>query len=569
MTLDLSVLNVNQRIAVEWKSGPLLVLAGPGSGKTRVLTYSVARIISESPGEYFRILALTFTNKAAAEMRERIERLVPESGHRFLATTFHSYAAALLRQHGHHVGLKPSFMILTQDADRQALLDESIRRTNPFPVDYSGERLLPLFTRLTELCISADSAEDILARNNFTDPSGLAKAYRCYRELMIENGCLDFAGLIAEAFHLLKARTGVRKQVQRVYPFVCVDEFQDTNRSQYEILRQIVDPVSKNLFVVADDDQIIFQWRGASPKRLNELKDDFEMKLLQLPENFRCPEKVVGLANRLIANNPRVFRNGVPQSAYDVVQAVDPVRLRRFGCIRDEMSWVARDIAKLDVGARNSCAVLARTRKLLEVAVHELKRCGIRGYLPARKVEFDSGPMRWLHSVLRLANAPGSRERLRRICRAFFEMEEVELSAEEIASHASAEDGDFLRSWSIAALRQDLRSSTERLIRNSVLDSLADRKDFWEFISSSFRWVEDMRAAQNDGENSVDEFVTERETWENLVHTIQQQYGKDGLTLRTLLHELDLSSKAPEPRWAMSPAIPYIRRKGWSSITYI
>ncbi len=563
MNRDLSALNFNQLTAVEWDHGPVLVLAGPGSGKTRVLTHRVVRIISETSGKHFKILALTFTNKAAVEMRERIEALVPESGSRFLATTFHSYAAALLRQHGHHVGLKPNFTILTQDVDRQAIVDEAIRRTNPFTVNHSGERLLPLFTRLTERCVPVDSVEDLLVQNDFTDPGGLANAYRCYRKLMIESECLDFAGLIAEAFDLLRTRSGVRKQVQRVYPFVCVDEFQDTNRSQYEILRQIVDPESKNLFVVADDDQIIFQWRGASPKRLNELMEDFDVRLLQLPENFRCPEKVVELANRLIANNPRVFPSRMPQSACNVVQSSNSARLLRFRCVDDEMSWVAKDIANLNDGERSSCAVLARTRKLLSVAVRELERCGIRGYLPARKVEFDSIPMQWLHSVLRLANAPGSREHLRKVCRTFFEIEEVELSAEEIVSHASAEDGNFLRSWAIAALRQRLRSPTEVLIRSWVLDGLVDRMDFRGYILNSFRWVEEIRVAQSDGDDSMDEFRSERETWENLVGMIQRQYGKDGLTLRTLLHELDLSSKASEPKRGDVPCYTIHSSKGW------
>lgn len=155
--VDLSSLNANQFQAVHWNEGPLLVLAGPGSGKTRVLTYRIARIIEETAGKHFRILGLTFTNKAAAEMRKRIESLVPNAGERTLLTTFHSFGVGLLRQHGHHIGLRPDFAILPQVIDREAVLDEAIERTRleHGEVTYRGEQLLPLVARLLRLQCSS------------------------------------------------------------------------------------------------------------------------------------------------------------------------------------------------------------------------------------------------------------------------------------------------------------------------------------------------------------------------------------------------------------------------------
>ena len=157
--MDLSSLNDNQCKAVQWGEGPLLVLAGPGSGKTRVLTYRISRLIADTPEKHFRILGLTFTNKAAAEMRERVEGLVPNARERVLLTTFHSFCADVLRQHGHHIGLRPDFTILGQAADRQGLLDDAIatvtKEKNQTP--YTGERLLPLITRLLDLGIGAIS----------------------------------------------------------------------------------------------------------------------------------------------------------------------------------------------------------------------------------------------------------------------------------------------------------------------------------------------------------------------------------------------------------------------------
>ena len=150
--VDLSSLNANQLESVNWNEGPLLVLAGPGSGKTRVLIYRIVRIIEETAGKHFRILGLTFTNKAAAEMRKRIESLVPNAGERTLLTTFHSFGVGLLRQHGHHIGLRPDFTILSQAVDREAVLDEAIKRTRAEhgEVNYRGQQLLPHVTRLLD-----------------------------------------------------------------------------------------------------------------------------------------------------------------------------------------------------------------------------------------------------------------------------------------------------------------------------------------------------------------------------------------------------------------------------------
>ena len=303
--MDLSSLNDSQRKAVMWQEGPLLVLAGPGSGKTRVLTYRIARLIEETPEKHFRILGLTFTNKAAAEMRERVEGLVQNVGERVLLTTFHSFCADVLRQHGHHIGLRPDFTILGQAADRQGLLDDAIEAVvdEEGQISYTGERLLPLITRLLDLGVAPAEAGNFLKSRNLNEPEVVGSIYAAYRGLMIEKNALDFGALIAETLRLMEEQTAVKKQIQRVYSYICVDEFQDTNLSQYRVLSHLVNVGTKNLFVVADDDQIIYQWNGANPERLQALRKDFGMAVLQLPENYRCPPEVIDIANELIEYN--------------------------------------------------------------------------------------------------------------------------------------------------------------------------------------------------------------------------------------------------------------------------
>ncbi|MEI6547574.1 MAG: ATP-dependent helicase, partial [Burkholderiales bacterium] len=345
--VDLSSLNDRQMEAAHWQDGPLLVLAGPGSGKTKVLTSRIARIIEESTAEHFRILALTFTNKAAAEMRQRIELLVPGSGNRVLLTTFHSFAGDVLRQHGHLIGLKPDFTIITQEGERIALLDEAIAKADfdNDEHDFSGERLLPLINRMLENDVSSDSVSKMVMALPSDQQEPIQAIYGSYRSHLIACNCLDFPTLIAEAVRIFREAPAVCKQVRRIYKFICVDEFQDTNLSQYHLLTHLINEESKNLFVVADDDQIIYQWNGASPERLNKLRADFGMTLVQLPANYRCPPAVIDIANKLIAHN--AMRSVEKQSlqALKPVAEGDPIRFGGFNTFEEEVSWIASDIA--------------------------------------------------------------------------------------------------------------------------------------------------------------------------------------------------------------------------------
>ena len=541
----------------------MLVLAGPGSGKTRVLTYRIARLIENTPDEHFKILALTFTNKAAAEMRERITSLVPNVAERALLTTFHSFAAGLLRQHGHHIGLKPDFTIMVQDADRHSILDEAIERAKAEHIGQTSERLLPLISRLTENDIAPDQASSVLERGSFDNPGALASVYQLYRSLMIERNALDFVGLIAEALGVIESRAGVRKQVQRIYPWVCVDEFQDTNLSQCKILRQLVNEKTKNLFVVADDDQIIYQWNGASPERLWGLQSDFKMKLLQLPENYRCPHSVVELANNLIAHNYGRFAEKGLSKAHKGASGTPVVTHKQFAQFYDEADWIANTIAKRPQEEREKCVVLSRTKKLLEQIVKALGDHGVSGYLATRKNEFESASLQWLHSILRLANSRSSREHLRRVCETFFTLEGINLDIKDIISHASTESGEYLRSWAVSALNRDELSPTARdLVAESLVPSLLERLDFSRFQGDAIAWLDGLPDMSPDVEGIFDEYQEEKQTWNQLVDEISGQYGKQEVTLHLLLQELDLRSKSPIPERGAVPCFTIHASKG-------
>jgi DNA helicase-2/ATP-dependent DNA helicase PcrA len=546
--LDLSDLNANQRRAVEWRGSHLLVLAGPGSGKTKVLTLRVAKLIADSADEYFRVLGLTFTVKAATEMRERVDGLVGEGRERALLTTFHSFCADLLRQHGSHVGLRPDFAILTQDADREAVLHDAVAKLAETGLDTGdkGHRMLPVIDRLFADCVQDD---DVAAQFQDHETGALAGAlFAEYRRQLVSNNRLDFASLLYLTDQLLRERPQVGQHVQMVYPFICVDEFQDTNLAQYRVLVELSGRGSSTLFVVADDDQIIYQWNGASPERLEQLRTDFGMDVVQLPESYRCPGPVIELANNLIGHNlgrPRDKERLLPVKVNDSWECI---RCFRFRTARAEAEWIAEDILKQPTSEHGECVVLGRTRKLLQEAVDVLDSRGVPAHLVERKTEFDTAPMRWLHAALRLANARHDREQLRRLCKSFHGIAAIDMRVEDVATDADTDGGDYLRAWCDRALeRHELDSQTRDFVLKSVLGRLVDHMDYEAFVREAFTWVEGLeRAERAPWEDAQSGYPAEKELWLQLTQDIQTKL-RGQLSLNVLLQEMDLAPKTPPP----------------------
>ena len=553
--VDLSSLNANQFEAVNWTVGPLLVQAGPGSGKTRVLTYRIARMVEESPGKPFRILGLTFTNKAASEMNARIQNLVPNARTRIRLTTFHSFCVELLRQHGHHIGLRPDFTILPQDVDREAVLEEAIEevRSDHLEVPYRGQQLLPVVNRLLDNCVPVDGAFDDLSSRNADNARALASIYAGYRRLMIENNQMDFPCLIAEALALLEGNPNIRRLINRIYTYVCVDEFQDTNLAQYRILSYLVNPDTKNLFVVADDDQIIYQWNGADPQRLRSLREDFGVSVLQLPENYRCPPSVVEAANKLINHNLTRDFDKAALVAHKDRQAYDAIRVETFECFEEEAEWVASDIALRPGEVRCESVVLARTRRLLEPIVDALTANGVAAYVAVRKDEFISNQMIWLHSILRLANARQDREQLRRVCKSFFELAGVNLQVRDIIADAATAEGDYLRAWHRTASSRPQLDYDTRIFLNEFIPALSEKLDFRTFINAAFGWFVNLPEVEPQTNGNESEFMEECTTWHELTEEVERELGRDQVTLNVLLQGLDLRSKTPS---APKDAVP-------------
>lgn len=396
-------LNSSQSAAAQWDTGPMLVLAGPGSGKTATLTARVARLVDESDGQSFRILCLTFTRKAAAEMRERLLTLVSTAKDRVLLTTFYSFATDILRQHGSHFGLSPDFEII-EESERvhlaKSILTDKADELTKF---VSAEKALTAIDFLLRN-VAPDSEVPAMLK----DPEAgkqLQTLFSHYKALLKQQNCLDYGAILYFCEELLRERPRVAKQLRTVYRYLCVDEFQDTNVAQYRVLRALAPNRDANVFIVGDDDQVIFQWNGASPARVKELEKHYDLTTIQLPQNYRCPPQVVALANALIVHNAERSVDKLPLLSMKAHSGIGPIDLLGFDDDEQEAAGVARRVAaRLQGGSRPSdIVVLARATKLLERIQKALHTLSVPAHVQRRKSQFESAPLRFITSALKLA----------------------------------------------------------------------------------------------------------------------------------------------------------------------
>lgn len=541
-----------QRKVVNWEEGSLLVLAGPGSGKTRVLTCRIAHILDSSQDKNFRILGLTFTNKAADEMRSRVANYVPGHEGRVFLGTFHSFCADVLRQHGTHLHINPNFNIYGQDDDLQAILNDAVdeaKKTSDLVSDIH-KKTLPVIQRLKSRLVLPEECRD-----EFKDPEVgelMAVVYPAYEEQLAKRNALDFNSLILKAYHLFIEFPAFAKRYRTVYPYICVDEFQDTNQAQYSLLRALGGNEHRNLFIVADDDQIIYQWNGASHKRIDEFLNDYSATVIQLPTNYRCPPEIVELANNLIRHNFLRRPNKEPLEAFRPRLGGETVRLLpSFPDLDAEVAGIAKDIRRHHSGHLGSVAVLGRSHRILECAEQALHSEGLPAVISQRKDEFESAPLVWLHSVLRLANDKQNRGHLEAVCGAFTQLTQVEVDPEDIITQAQAPNLSYLHHWV-----KDTRQKTSDILAKEGVDQvirfLEGRRDFRSFSRFAFDWFDKLIQAQRqaDSDPTIEVFAgyeTERGVWEELLIEITRSLG-DELTLEAFLQELEMHSKEPPPR---------------------
>ncbi len=541
-----------QRDTVETDQLPLLVLAGPGSGKTRVLTCYIARILTESSDKNFRILGLTFTNKAADEMRTRVAGLVPGQGDRLFLGTFHSFCADVLRQHGTHLKIKPNYYIYSQKTDLESVLNDAVENAKKLSdvVSDLDKKTLPVIQRLKSSLIFPENCRDKFHDRRVAER--MAVVYPAYEEELEKRNALDFNSLILKTCQLFKNFPAFAKRYRTVYPYICIDEFQDTNEAQYRLICALTGSEHKNLFIVADDDQIIYQWNGASHKRIVEFKNDFSPNIIQLPMNYRCPPEIVDLANNLIQYNFFRTKGKKPLEAFLPSLGTGTVSLLYpFSDYESESIEIARDIKKFHSNRLDSVVILARNRRLLEGAEQALQKIGIPAVIAQRKDEFTSTPLVFLHSILRLANDRQNDSYLEEVCGAFAQLSDFKVDPEDVITQAKAANRDYLQHWIKIIKQKPLNEFVTGVIKKTSL-YLGEGRDFRAFSDFAFSWFDELIEHQKAEENEpyfepFDRYEEEKSVWKNLAMEIKLSLG-DEITLEAFLQELQMHSKEPSPR---------------------
>lgn len=534
-----------QREAVDWNSGALLVLAGPGAGKTQVLTTRIARLLDASRDKSFRVLALTFTNKAADEMKERVGTFVPGLEDRAIIGTFHSFCGQVLRQHGAHLGIRPDFAIYALDDDRSAVFEDALRRaaSEGQPVTADDIRYLGLIDRMKARLIEPYEAESRLPR--FEDRSRIALAYRLYEEELRRVNALDFNSLILETHRLMTTFPVIGARYRRSHPYWLIDEFQDTNDAQYRLIHRMAGNEFRNVLAFADDDQIIYEWNGASFRQIQRFRAEFHAGLIQLPTNYRCPPAIVEAANRLVAYNVQRTAAKAPLVAaktrlkYPFEQHVQQ---RHFATAQDEVDGIAKDIAERGPPQWGQITVLARTRALLERMHAALEQNQVPSVIAQRRDDFLSPELRWLAACLKQIVRPLDRRNMTVLVEAFNRVSEIAVSVNQVITEAEATGQSYFATWLDIAEKEVGKSARKKLLQliaAASKDLAAARKTIDAILGAFERTL-------SDGEDDSD-LREDLAAWREISRDIARHLGHNA-PLDQFLQELQLRSKEPSPK---------------------
>ncbi|MGB5191376.1 MAG: UvrD-helicase domain-containing protein [Polyangiales bacterium] len=405
--LDLGALNSRQREAVVHEGGPLVVFAGAGSGKTRVITYRVAHLISEHGVAPWQILAVTFTNKAAGEMRQRLLALLGEEGSAVRVGTFHATCARLLRRHGQSTGLSKDFTIY-DDQDQLALVKRVLRDLG---LDEKRYQPKPMAGRINRAKQEVQGPGDIETPDAWSEV--VRKVYTAYEERLHHANALDFGDLIYRTVRALETDEVFRAEVVGRFSHVLVDEFQDTNQAQFRLVRLLAEG-HRNLSVVGDDDQSIYRWRGADRRNILDFRASFpDATLVKLEQNYRSTKRILRSANAVITRNTE----REPKELWTDNEEGDAVLVVRTMDERDEARLVLRGVRELSSQGRSlsDVAVFYRTHAQSRVIEEALRGANI-GYRIVGGMRFyDRAEVKDLLAYLRVMANPADDMSLLRI----------------------------------------------------------------------------------------------------------------------------------------------------------
>lgn len=390
-------LNTEQQKAVLTTDGPMIILAGAGSGKTRVLTYKVMYLMLEKQVEPEEILMITFTNKAAMEMKERMRKFLPDKPLPWIAT-FHAMCAKILRRESHHLGFSHSFIIY-DSTDQLDAVKEAMHRLDISTRDFKPHSVHATISQAKNEIITATEYLNF-ARGYFQET--VAKIYPMYQAILKENDALDFDDLILHTIKLFREHDQILKKYQYMFKYILIDEYQDTNRAQY-VLTKLLAARWNNICVVGDFSQSIYSWRGADYRNLSRFKDDFPgTKTFSLSQNYRSTQKILDSASTIISKN----------TSHPVLQLWtenpegEEIELYEADNEQDEADFIIRTVANLGLKRLNQAAVLYRTNAQSRVIEEALLHHGLPYLLIGGTRFYERKEIKDILAYLRVQNNP-------------------------------------------------------------------------------------------------------------------------------------------------------------------
>ena len=461
MPIDLDTLNGPQCEAVLCTEGPLLVLAGAGSGKTRVLTHRIAHLVEDLNVAPWQIMAITFTNKAAAEMRERLQSLIGGGARGMWVSTFHSMCVRILRTDCERVGFAKGFTIY-DDSDSKRLVEQIMDELN---IDKKRYPIPALRNRISQAKNDLQVAEVFAEKTSDQVGQVAARVYTRLQERLRQLNAFDFDDLLLYTWLLLKNHPDVLAAYQNRFRYLMVDEYQDTNHAQY-VLTQLLAAAHKNIMVVGDDDQSIYSWRGADLRNILDFEKDYpEARVVKLEENYRSMGNILAAANAVIANN--LTRK--PKKLFTSKPAGDKISVYSATDERDEGRWIASEIEHQhgEGMSYNQIAVFYRTNAQSRMLEDMLMRAGVPYRLIGGTRFFDRAEIRDVMAYLNLVVNPANDVAAHRVINV--PKRGIGKTTVEHIDYVARETGiTFLQAAELCIADDQIRSATRKAIAEFV-----------------------------------------------------------------------------------------------------
>ena len=551
-------LNPSQIEAVQKIEGPVLIVAGPGSGKTRVIAHRIAYLVKVCRVSPYRIIAVTFTNKAAREMKERVEHLLGKAAGDVTIGTFHAICARILRQEGTNIGIEKGFVIYDEE-DQFKLIKESLEELNLDPKKYVPRAVQSAISSAKSCLLSP---EDYSGKTGSYFEEVVARVYENYQKHLSQSNALDFDDLLMKTVGLFRQKPEVLEKYQSRYVHVMIDEFQDTNLAQY-LLAKYMAGKHRNLFVVGDPDQSIYSWRNADLTHILNFEKDFpDAKVVLLEQNYRSTQTIVKAAAKLISVN----KQRKARDLWTENEAGRPITVREAYNELEEAQFVAQEVESLQrsgLFSYRDCAVMyrinAQSRSLEEVFL----RYGIPYRIIGGLRFYQRREVKDVIAYLRLIRNPDDAVSLRRV---------INVPTRGIGQKTVEDVTRWANSLELAPLKAVQKLVEEKNNRPAFFNSrnIGALSHFYELMRKLAEKSQDARLSELVGfiiaESGYKEYVREtiggEERLENVLELVTVAQGYDdyapGEGLAQFLDEVSLTSDVDELEEGKADAVTFI-----------